>query len=135
MRRPQLGLLFVLVLVWGLLVGCQSPDNDQLRPPAPLAPAWLHEDQHDLAEVRAIIAEIVGPGVLVADDALRRTHVLTIERYPHQDAEGRLIQGREMSAPVTFELLRQNDRCYLHLRASNRYWRLQETLCVPADVR
>ncbi len=129
-RALRIGVTGIMLLL--ILPGCQSPEADHLRPPGALEPAWLHAEQQDISEVRDIVAQSAGPDVMLASDALRTTHVLAIERYPHRDDEGRLIQGREMSGPMVFELLHQNDRCFLHLRGTGRYWRLEDTACVPA---
>ena len=79
------------------------------------------------AQTHAEIVKIVStalnvPTVTVADDALTRDSLLVIERTPAHDAGGRRLQGRELSKPEQFRLLRSKNKCVLlHVRTDVRY--------------
>ncbi|WP_129779065.1 hypothetical protein [Peristeroidobacter soli] len=60
--------------------------------------------------------------VTIADDALTKDSELVIERTPIRDAGGRRVQGRELSQPEHFQLIRANNRCFLvHARTKTEY--------------
>ena len=59
--------------------------------------------------------------VALADDALTKDSVLTIEPTRIRDFEGRRLQGRETRAPEIFKLIAVKKDCYLvHERTGTR---------------
>ena len=58
--------------------------------------------------------------VLLADDALTRTSLLTIERVMPRDAEGRPFDGRQRGRPERFLLWRVDGRCVLEHEGAAR---------------
>lgn len=75
------------------------------------------------AEIVKIVSTALNvPTVTIAADALTRDSLLVIERTPARDAGGRRLQGRELTQPEQFQLLRSKSKCVLlHVRTDVRY--------------
>jgi len=99
-----------------MLLACATPA-------APEVPAVLVEPT---AQTRAELAQAVssefgGIAVTLADDALTRSPEVVIEHARPRDAEGRLINGRELGRPELFRLVLQGRQCVLvHQRNGRR---------------
>ena len=90
------------------------------------------------AESRAELARVVsaafnGQPVTLADDALTRESVLTIERRTPPGEQGRAATGRTLEAPARLNLVLRGTKCFLRA-ADGREWELNETQCVPAPA-
>ena len=83
--------------------------------------------------VRVVAAAMNGQAVTLADDALTRESILTIERRTPPGPQGRAATGRTLEAPVQFRLVLRDGRCMLVRAADGRQWPLNEARCVPAD--
>jgi hypothetical protein len=81
--------------------------------------------------LRVVTAAFNGRPVTIADDALTRDSVLTIERREPRDLEGRPFGGRVLEAPEQFQLVLRDAECELVRQSDGRRWRLSETRCVP----
>lgn len=91
------------------------------------------------AESRAELARVVsaafnGQPVTLADDALTRESVLTIERRTPPGEQGRAATGRTLGAPERLNLVLRGTRCFLVRAADGREWELSEAQCVPAPA-
>jgi hypothetical protein len=87
-------------------------------------PAVLTEATAETHEelVKAVSAALNVPNVTLAADALTTDSELIIERAPARDPEGRRLQGRELSQPEHFQLIRARNRCVLvHVRTGTQY--------------
>jgi hypothetical protein len=84
---------------------------------------------------RVVSAAMNGQPVTIADDALTRESVLTIQRRTPPGPQGRAATGRTLDAPEQFRLLLRGPRCMLLHAADGREWPLEETQCVPAAAR
>lgn len=89
------------------------------------------------AEGRAELARVVssalnGQPVNLADDALTRDSVLTIERRTPPGPQGRAATGRTLETPERFTLVLRESRCVLVRAADGRAFPLDEARCVPA---
>jgi hypothetical protein len=74
----------------------------------------------ELAKV--VSAALKVPTVTLAADALTRESELIIEHAPIRDGGGRRVQGRELSQPERFQLIRAENRCVLvHARTNTEY--------------
>ena len=82
--------------------------------------------------VRVVSAAMNGQPVMLADDALTRDSVLTIERRTPPGPQGRAATGRTLEAPEQFKLVLRGTRCVLVRAADGREWELEEARCVPA---
>lgn len=72
--------------------------------------------------VRVVSAALSVQTVTIAADALTSDSELVIEHPPVRDAGGRRVQGRELSQPEHFQLIRANNRCVLvHARTKVEY--------------
>ena len=78
-----------------------------------------------------VSAAFNGQPVTLADDALTRESVLTIERRTPPGPQGRAATGRTLEEPQRFDLVLRTGRCLL-VRADGREWELTEARCVPA---
>jgi hypothetical protein len=96
-----------------------------------LIAAHTQESRAELA--RVVAAAFNGQPVTLADDALTRESVLTIERRTPPGEQGRAATGRTLEAPQRFELVLRTGRCLL-VRADGREWELTEARCVPAST-
>jgi hypothetical protein len=91
------------------------------------------------AESRAELARVVsaafnGQPVTLADDALTRESVLTLERRTPPGEQGRAATGRTLEAPQRLNLVLRGTRCVLVRAADGREWELNEAQCVPAPA-
>jgi hypothetical protein len=82
---------------------------------------------------RVVSAAFNGQPVTLADDALTRESVLTIERRTPPGEQGRAATGRTLEAPARLNLVLRGAKCYLRA-ADGREWELNETQCVPAPA-
>lgn len=89
------------------------------------------------AQSRAELARVVsaafnGQPVTLADHALTRESVLTLERRTPPGPQGRIATGRTLDAPERLNLVLRGSRCFLVRAADGREWELTEAQCVPA---
>lgn len=65
-------------------------------------------------ELQAAVSRALGvTDITLAPDALTMTSLLTIERTPTRDAQGRPLNGRELGRPEQFSLVTSGERCVL----------------------
>ena len=84
--------------------------------------------------VRVVSAAFNGQPVTLADDALTRESVLTIERRTPPGEQGRAATGRTLGVPERLNLVLRGTRCFLVHAADGREWELNEAQCVPAPA-
>lgn len=97
--------------------------------PAVIAPAT----QQTRAELARVVALAVnGQPVTLAEDALTRDSVLTIERRTPAGQQGRAATGRTLEEPERFTLVLRSARCVLVRAADGRAFPLEDVRCVPA---
>nr|WP_298718551.1 hypothetical protein [uncultured Steroidobacter sp.] len=102
-----------------ILSACASVADPAQEGPAVLTEA-TPETHQEL--VKAVSAALNVPTVTLAADALTTDSELVIERAPARDAQGRRLQGRELSQPEHFQLIQANNRCVLvQVRTNARY--------------
>jgi hypothetical protein len=107
-----------------------SPLAAQERPAVIPAPT-----EQSRAELRNVVsAAFNGQPVTLADDALTRDSMLTIERRTPPGPQGRAATGRTLDAPEQFKLVLRGARCVLVHAADGREWELREARCVPAEA-
>jgi hypothetical protein len=84
------------------------------------------------ADLLGAINNVLGDReVTLAEDALTQESELVVEPVRPRDAEGRLLQGREMRAPEKFLLVKKGGHCILiHERTGERV-DLAHTQCIP----
>jgi hypothetical protein len=87
------------------------------------------------AELERVIRNAIGDvSVRLADDALTTSNMLSLEHARPRDPEGRLLNGRELRRPETFELFKRGSRCVLVRSRTGRAWTLHHVQCVAAPV-
>jgi hypothetical protein len=65
-------------------------------------------------ELQSAVSKVLGTAdITLAPDALTTTSLLTIERVPTRDSQGRLLNGRELGRPEQFTLVKSGERCVL----------------------
>jgi hypothetical protein len=114
-----LGLLFIAVLpsrVW------PSPKD---------APALIiNPTAQSAKELRRVIHKALpGVAVTLADDALTRSSLLSLEHTHRRDPKGQTLNGRDLSRPETFELFKQESRCILKQLSTGRSFELHHVQC------
>ena len=87
-----------------------------------------------LVDGAIVSAAFNGQPVTLADDALTRESVLTIERRTPPGEQGRAATGRTLEAPARLNLVLRGERCFLVRAADGREWELSEARCVPAPA-
>ena len=88
------------------------------------------ESRAELA--RTVSAAFNGQPVTLADDALTRESVLTLERTTPPGPQGTVATGRTLGAPAQLTLMLRGTRCFLVRTTDGREWELNEARCVPA---
>jgi hypothetical protein len=87
------------------------------------------------AELERVIRIAVGDvPVTLADDAFTTSNTLSLEHARPRDPEGRLLNGRELTRPETFELFKRGSRCVLVQSKTGREWTLHHVQCVAAPA-
>lgn len=89
-------------------------------------------------EVRAELGDVVagalhGVPVTLADDALTRESILTLERAAARNANGVRVQGRERGRPEKFRLVKNGSDCVLVHEGSRQRWKLATATCQPSS--
>ena len=82
------------------------------------------------AALQAAVSQALGGAeVTLADDALTHDSRLTIEHVIRRDAAGNRRVGRDLSAPVVFELVKRGRQCVLVRPSDGARWVLDATRC------
>ena len=89
-------------------------------------------DDNSRAALRAALAaSFGGHDVVIADDALTTTSLLTIERAPRSTMDNPSPGGRILTEPYRFRLVKNDEDCVLvDLRDDSRHV-LADTNCAP----
>ena len=124
-RAASLPLLLALLS----LPGCQTVGESDGVPARIAAP-----DAASRAALREAVDSAIGREVLLADDALTDTDLLSLERRPPPGPEGRLATGRNMDLPVVFRLRLVDGRCILVDSRDGSRRALRDTTCVPLEA-
>ena len=94
--------------LWLMLSGCQTFDVDDDRPARIVDP-----DTESRAALQAAVNEALGTEVMLADDALTESSLLTIERWPAGTMDNPVPQGRILERPIQFRLVINGSDCTL----------------------
>lgn len=73
----------------------------------------LAADDASRAALREAVKEVVGTDVMLADDALVNSSILTIERNPPRTMQTPNPQGRVMELPIRLQLVKNGRQCVL----------------------
>ncbi len=128
MSRVRTRTAFVSRLVIGVCASAFASAGTPAGIPAVLVNPSV-ATQRELA--RVIGRALDRPSVTLADDALTATNRISLEHARPRDAAGRLLNGRELSRPETFELYLRRSRCVLVRSSSGRSWTLRRARCAP----
>jgi hypothetical protein len=90
------------------LLGCAGT-GDTYGDPARI----VNPDDSSRATLQAAVNKALGTEVLLADDALTHSSVLTIERNVPGSISGQHAQGRNMDTPIQFRLEKHGNACVL----------------------
>lgn len=93
-----------------------------------------HTERSRAELANAAAAAFGGQPVLLADDALTRESVLTLERATPPGPQGRAATGRTLEMPARLNLVLRGTRCFLVRETDGREWELSEARCVPAPA-
>lgn len=111
-------------LLWFTLTGCQTVDTDLDRPAR-----IVNADADSRAALQAAVNEALGNDVLLAEDALTDSSLLTIERWPAGTMENPVPQGRILEKPIQFRLVINDSDCILIDQRNESRHVLQDTEC------
>jgi len=115
---PTVGLLF-------LLSACQTMSADQDLP-ARISPAT----DASRAALQETINDVMHTNVMLADDALTDSSVLTIELNPPGTMQNPTPLGRDMGKPIQFRLVLNQEACILIDQRDGTRHVLNDTTCV-----
>ena len=106
------------------IAGCKNvvPDIDQ-------AAVIVNPDAASRAALRETVNAALHTEVVLADDALTDSSVLTIERKLPQSIEGSPAQGRNMEMPIQFRLVKNGGECILIDQRDMSRTVLADTVC------
>ena len=106
------------------IAGCKNvaPDIDQ-------AAVIVNPDAASRAALRETVNAALYTEVVLADDALTDSSVLTIERKLPQSIEGSPAQGRNMEMPIQFRLVKNGGECILIDQRDMSRTVLADTVC------
>ncbi len=106
-------------------LGCQTvgAEHDQLA-------RITNVSEASRAALQQTINEILKVEVLLADDALTRTSVLTIELNPPGTLQNPNPLGRDMGKPIQFRLVTNQSECILIDQRDGTRHVLNDTTCV-----
>jgi hypothetical protein len=104
--------------------------------PPEMAAVIVEPTEQTRAELaRAVEAVYHGAPVLLADDALTTDSSLVLEHAHPVDAQGRLLNGRELGRPEIFDLVIGREGCVLIHRRTGQRTVLRTAHCVAHDGR
>jgi hypothetical protein len=117
-------------------LGLQSLPACAVLPGSPGIPAVIADPTaRSLRELAGVIHQALGDvPVTLADDALTTSSMLSLEHARPRDPAGRLLNGRELTQPETFELFKRGSRCVLVQSKTGREWTLHHAQCAAAPV-
>ena len=110
--------------LWLMLSGCQTVDADNDRPAR-----VVDSDAESRAALQEAVNEALSTEVLLADDALTETSLLTIERWPAGTMDNPVPQGRILGRPIQFQLVRNDGDCYLVKKSDGARYLLRDVNC------
>ena len=99
------------------------------------APAIMDPTPAGRADIEQAVAAALGTEVLIAEDALTTSSVLTIERRTPRTMEGRVATGRVLEPPEVFQLVLEDDRCVLVHRRTGDAYPLKNARCHPSPAK
>jgi hypothetical protein len=79
--------------------------------------------------LQAAVNEALGADVMLADDALTASSLLTIERWPAGTMDNPVPQGRILEKPILLQLVRNGDDCFLVKQSDGSRYLLSNTDC------
>ena len=122
-----MGLRTALSLVAALLMSACS-----IRSASHDIPALITgPTENSRAELLRVVSRALnGVKVTLADDALTQSSLLTIERSPIRDVQGRQLNGRKLGRPDQFRLIKIGPACVLVKLPDDGRWVLAETSCI-----
>jgi uncharacterized lipoprotein YbaY len=110
-----------------LLAGCQTINANDDQPAVVVQPS----DASRAALKQALSTIFGGEKITLADDALTRSSMLTLENNPPESADSEAALGRVVTRPYSFQLIKNQQGCFLvDLRVGQRHL-LANTTCAP----
>ena len=86
------------------------------------------------AELQRAVSEMLsGADVMLADDALTQSSILTVERRRTGSLDNPPVSGRDLGSPERFHLLLTGTGCVLVHESDEATVPLTETDCVPEE--
>lgn len=107
------------------LTGCQTLATDD-----DVAARITNPTDDTRAALQEAVNDALDTDVMLANDALTDSSVLTIERNPPRSMENLNAQGRNMDMPMQFRLVLNDGDCVLIFTADDSRRKLADTSCV-----
>ncbi len=128
MKNKTMKSLTWLIAVAPGIVACQTvaTNND--------TPALITEPTDaSRAALQQAVSNALNTEVMLADNALTDTSLLTIERAIPRGIDGSPAQGRTMDMPFQFRLVISGDECILIDQRDDSRQTLSDTSCIAED--
>jgi len=135
MRVTGRSLRLILIICLPLLAACKNLiSSDQYDTSVDNAHVYnaiiINHTEASRQELQTVISDALGGrSVIIADNAFTHQSRLIIERKPHLDANGQLLNGRVIEKPIHFKLVIINEQCWLTKFGSDAKWLLSQTNC------
>ena len=108
------------------VIGCQTVELDHDQPAR-----LVSGDTDSQATLQATVDAALGTHVTLSATALTDSSLLTIENRPPPTMDNPVPQGREMSLPIQFRLVRNGSDCILVRQSDRTRHLLDNTDCTP----
>ena len=119
------GIFAVIVSAFGI-VGCETVVTDHDQPARIVDP-----DSASRAALQRAVDLALGTHVTLSDTALTDRSVLTIENWPTPTMENPVPQGRAITMPIQFRLVKNGEQCILVRQSDRSRYVLDNTTCAP----
>ena len=137
MRRDlALGSMLVITGLGSTIAACRTtapvPYESSLQGNVPAV--IVNPTAASRAELRQAVSELLGGAdVMLADGALTRSSILSIERRRAGSLDNPPLSGRDLGSPERFHLLLTGTGCMLVRESDESTVPLTETDCVPEE--
>jgi hypothetical protein len=111
------------------LCACAHPTQGATEGTEHAAAVIVSADASSRSALQQAIVSMLGKPVTLADDALTRDSMLTIERTVARDPSGRRIESRDAALPDVFRLIQRGTQCVLIHEATHRESVLRGVKC------
>jgi len=119
------GQKLTMVACSSLLVACQSHSHPNAKPARLVNSS--QEIQQQLMQI--VSTELSSDEIKISSDALTDSSWLIIEKKAIKTISNPALMGRDYQKPTSFQLLKEEQKCYLFLSSISKYWEIKGAKC------